>query len=133
MQFPPILIVLKIKYIFLCLDILNIGCTTDFEMYPFILFHLQALTQGYIREPCSPSPCSESINFYWFQKILWCVAKYLMTCHGTFCTSLEICHMEKWIYQEYSMTWHGIFLKILFCSSEPAHLLTCSLISVVYI
>jgi hypothetical protein len=30
-----------------------------------------------------------------------------------------------------SMTWHGIFLKILFCSSEQAHLLTCSPTSVV--
>jgi hypothetical protein len=39
------------------------------------------------------------------------VAKYSMPCHLKFA-------MWKTIYQEYSMTWHGIFLKIHFYSNE---------------
>jgi hypothetical protein len=34
----------KNEIIFLPLDILNIGCTKDYEMHLFILFYLQALT-----------------------------------------------------------------------------------------
>ncbi len=50
-----------------------------------------------------------------WQNIPWHVIKY-------FAMSLEICHVEK--NQEYSMTWHRIFLKILSCSNEQAHVLT---------
>ncbi len=35
------------------------------------------------------------------------------------------------MYLEYSMMWHGTFLKILSCSLSPTHPLTCSLIGVI--
>jgi hypothetical protein len=54
-----------------------------------------------------------------------------MTCHQIFCHISWKFPRGKWIYQKYSMTWHGIFFKILSCSSEQVHLLTCSPISVI--
>lgn len=37
----------------------------------------------------------------------------------------------KWIYWEYSKTWHGIFFNIFFCSHEPVHMLIHSPTSII--
>ncbi len=94
---------------------MNIGCTTNFVTYPFIFSCLQALTWGYIRELCLPSPCSESINFCWFQKILWWRGKILMTCHGIFCHIIWKLPYGKRVYQEYSMTCSHVHPLMLLC------------------
>jgi hypothetical protein len=124
MQFPPISTILKILYFFS-----KSFRHLDDEMHAFVFFCFQTLTLGYNRELYMLNPRLESINHCCSQKnmhVMW----QKIPCHVMvyFATSFKVCHVEK--NHEYSMVWHGIFLKILFYSNEQGHLFTCSPTSV---
>ncbi len=55
----------------------------------------------------------------WCGKIFHDKVWNILSCHILFTHG-------RWIYWEYSMAWHGIFLTILSCLLELVHMLTCS-------
>jgi hypothetical protein len=123
MQFPPILTIPKIWWLFLTPRHfeywLHEGLWNAYFYFllsssPHIRLHLRALFAKPMFKVNKPLLIPKNTLVTW-HNIWWHVMEYF-PCHLKFST-------WKTNIKKDSMTWHGIFSKILSCSCEPTHLL----------